>query len=383
MTYSDEDIRMRAQAIATLTVEFQDISSAVDALGGYFMVQEAHKYPQMYAFAADFFIEAGRYDLAAAAWQLFAACLEDYAAELHQDAAAYAQAVGALSWFVDLFAEKADVFAALDVFSEKINAAIDYFDEVTLGHRPAEQARNDFVFMGDRSLEAGNPVAAAQYYKQAALAQGRADGWLRLLQLMAEVDLGAGFGLSAAADACTKAQDAGLWYAGAYYLQRLTAAGADDNPDVVTGDMRLEMARHTRRFIENLVAHMRDAAGVFPSEAYVDPPADPSPEMVLQRLAATSRATAIKSAVGAFLPVVIDLLRMGWISGADVAGLAAALHDFDRSLSDESGGMAEAILQAAAAGVQDHDVFLDMAIKLNAAIAKEIAETQQFLASSV
>src|SRR6218665_1072616 len=252
MTYSEDDIRARGQAIAAQTLGIREDNAAADALGGYLMTQQAHRNAQMYSLAAQAFLDAKRAALVVATWQLFVACLEDYAHEYREEPEAYAQAVAALGWFLEIWREQADTFMPYGVFSEKINAAIDYFDEITMGESPAQRMRSDMLLMGDKSMEGGDFHAAARYYKKAAAEQQRSEGWLRLLQVMAEVDLGQGYGIGAAEDACQHAVDAGIWYASPYYLQRLILVDEDTNADIVSGEMRADMARHSQQFIRSL-----------------------------------------------------------------------------------------------------------------------------------
>lgn len=392
MTYSEDDIRARGQAIAALCLEIHDNDAAEDALGGYLMTQQAHRNPQMYFFAAEDFLRAGRPALFVAAWRLFAACLEDYAHEYREDAEIYAQVVLALSAFVDMIGNDVETFSPYGVFSEKINAAIDYFDEVTLGERPAERFRNDMLLMGDKSVEGGDLYAAANYYKKAAAEQHKAEGWLRLLQVMAEVDLGQGYGIAAAEDACRHATDAGIWYASPYYLQRLISTTEED-AEIISGDMREDMSRHTRQFIRSLhdyAAPTGQAKGfskylapVMRQDSVVGIFAQPKPEDVLARLEAAGQASAIKSAVGAFLPVVIYMLQQGWIVPEDISQLPDALSRFEDLLSEESATIAQTSAQSSSVTKGSFDaeqkVFHDMAMGLNASITAVIAETRQFL----
>lgn len=162
MTYSEDDIRTRGQAIAAQILAISEESAAADALGGFLMTQQAHRHAQMYFFAAEAFVAAGRPALAVTAWQLFAACLEDYAHEYQEASEAYAQAVMALGAFLEMWRDAGDTFAPYNIFSEKINAAIDYFDDITMGERPAERFRNDMLLMGDQAVERGDYTAAAQ-----------------------------------------------------------------------------------------------------------------------------------------------------------------------------------------------------------------------------
>ncbi len=397
MTYSEDDIRARGQAIAAQTLEIRDESAAADALGGYLMTQQAHRNAQMYSFAAQAFLDAGRPSLVFATWQLFVACLEDYAHEYREEPETYAQAVTALAAFLEIWRDQADTFTPYGVFSEKINAAIDYFDEVTMGESPAQRLRNDMLLMGDKSMEGGDFYSAAQYYKKAAAEQQRSEGWLRLLQVMAEVDLGQGYGIAAAGDACQRAQDAGIWYASPYYLQRLISVDEDTNPDVVSGEMRADMSRHSQQFIRSLHDYAAPLGQAVGFSKYLAPAvrhdsvvgifSQQKPEDVLARLEAAGRASAIKSAVGAFLPVVIYMLRQGWISQADIAQLPAALDRFEAVLGAESVIIADTAAQSSpianGAFETEQKVFHDLAMNLNSTITAVIAETRQFLKENV
>lgn len=397
MTYSEDDIRARGQAIAAQTLEIREDSAAIDALGGYLMTEQAHRNAQMYSFAAQAFLAAKRPALVVAAWQLFVSCLEDYAHEYREEPEAYAQAVTALAAFLEIWRDQADTFMPYGVFSEKINAAIDYFDEITMGESPAQRMRDDMLLMGDKSVEGGDFYAAAQYYKKAAAEQQRSEGWLRLLQVMSDVDLGQGYGIAAAEDACQQALGAGIWYASPYYLQRLISVDEDTNPDVVSGDMRADMSRHSQQFIQSLydyaaplgqgVGFSKYLAPTVRQDSVVGIFSQQKPEDVLARLEAAGQASAIKSAVGAFLPVVIYMLRQGWIARADIAQLPAALDRFEALLTEESAVIAETSLQSSpianGAFETEQKVFHDMAMNLNATITSVIAETRTFLKESV
>ena len=398
MTYSEDDIRTRGQTIAAQVMEIRADDAAADALGGYLMTQQAHRNAQIYSFAAQEFLSAKRPALVVATWQLFVACLEDYAHEYREEPETYAEVVAALGSFLEIWRDQAETFLPYGVFSEKINAAIDYFDEVTMGESPAQRLRNDMLLMGDKSMEGGDFHSAAQYYKKAAAEQQRSEGWLRLLQVMAEVDLGQGYSLSAAEDACQHAQAAGIWYASPYYLQRLISVGADEaEADVVSGDMRTDMTRHAQQFIRSLYEYAAPAGPSVGFSKYLAPTvrhdsvvgifSQQKPEDVLARLEAAGQASAIKSAVGAFLPAVVYMLQRGWISRADVAQLPDALDRFEALLADESATIAETAAQSSpianGAFETEQKVFHDMAMNLNATITSVMLEARQFLAEKV
>lgn len=397
MSYSEEDIRGRAGAIAALVMEMGDDAAATDAMGGYMMTQQAQRHPQIYSFAAEDFLAAKRPALTAAAWQLFTGCLEDYAQEYRENPEEYGQAVAALSAFVNMFADNAEIFAPFDVFSEKAEAAIDYFDEITIGDRPAARIRNDNLFLGDKSMDGGDYYAAAQFYKKAATEQKKSEGWLRLLQVMAEVGLGKDFDTTIAAEASRNAQNAGLWYAAPYYLQYLVSAEAE-GPEVEMTEAGLaELSRATRQFIRSLhdyAAPQGQAAGF---SKYLAPAvhhdsvvgifSQQKPEDVVARLEAAGRASAIKSAVGAFMPIVVYMLQQGWIKDEDIALLPDALSRFEALLADESATIAETVAQSSPLAngsfEAEQKVFHDMALGLNGTITEIMAETRKFLEERV
>jgi len=388
----------RAADMIKVAMQIRDDAEAADMLDGQLMARQAYRDPELYFVAAQAFFDAGRILPVVTVWRLFTECLKDYAHEFAQEPERYAAAVMSLQGFVNMFQSDPEAFAAFDIFSDKINAAIDDFDEATIGDRPAERFRNDHLLNGDRALEYGDEAGAAKLYKKAAEEDGKSEGWLRLLQLMAESDLGPGFGLSAALDACDKALAAGIWYARAYYLQRLISADAEeDAAGVVSGARRDEMSAHTRAFLTALLdyaAPMGPAAGF---SKYLTPVVRPDsvlgifsqqkPEDVLTRLSAASQANNIKSAFGAFLPVVIFMRRCGWISAADIADLPVALDRFDALLAEENAQIAETALQSSPVAdgsfEAEQQMFHDMAMQMNVQICEIIAETRGFLSESV
>lgn len=395
MSYSEDDIRGRGQAIAALVMENSD-DAAADTLGGYMMTQQAHRNPLIYTFAAEDFLAAGRPALVAAAWQLFLACIEEYAHDYREDQDGYAQAVAALSAFVNMLADHADVFAAYDVFSEKFEAAIDYFDEVTIGARPAERIRNDNLFLGDKAIEAGQYYAAAQFYKKAAM-DNKPEGWLRLLQLMSEYDLGRDFDQSAAAEACTNAHNAGIWYAAPYYLQSLVSAGEKEKSVNMTDDLRAELSHYTQQFICNLYDYAEPQGQAAGFSKYLAPAvrqdsvvgifSQQKPEDVVSRLEAAGRATAIKSAVGAFMTLAVMMLSQDWINDEDIVQLPEAMARFDALMAEESALIAETAAQSSSLDngsfEAEQKVFHDLALGLNATIANIMADTRKFLQERV
>jgi hypothetical protein len=390
--------RERADDIIKISLQVQDDAEAADMLDGQLMARQAHKDPALYFAVAQAFFDARRILPVVTVWRVFTECLQEYAGEFAKEPERYAAAVTALQGFILMFQSDAEAFTPFDLFSDKINAAIDDFDEATIGDRPAERFRNDRLLNGDRALEFGDELAAAKLYKKAAEEDGKAEGWLRLLQLISEADLGPGFGLPAAVDACDKAVAAGLWYARAYYLQRLSAADNQEAASgIVSGERREEMSAHTRAFINDMLNYAKPQGPATGFSKYLTPAARPdsvvgifsqqTPEDVLSRLSAASRANSIKSAVGAFVTVVIFMRRCGWISATDIADLPKALDIFDALLAEESAQVMEAKLQAAPAAEgsfeAEQELFHDMAIGLNAQISGIIGEARSFLSESV
>lgn len=388
----------RAADMVNVAMQIRDDAEAADMLDGQLMARQAYRDPELYFAAAEAFFGARRILPVVTVWRLFTECLKDYAHEFAQEPERYAAAVMSLQGFVNMFQAEPEAFAAFDIFSDKINAAIDDFDEATIGDRPAERFRNDRLLNGDRALEYGDEAGAAKLYKKAAEEDGKPEGWLRLLQLMAEADLGPGFGLAAARDACEKAVAAGIWYARAYYLQRLISADAqEDAAGVVSGERRAEMSAHTRDFLAALMdyaAPMGPAAGF---SKYLAPAVRPDsvlgifsqqkPEDVLARLSAAAQANSIKSAFGAFLPVTVFMRRCGWITAEDIADLPVALDRFDALLAEESAQIAETAAQsspvAGGSFEAEQQMFHDMAIQMNAKICEIIIEARRFLSESV
>ncbi|MFN7113449.1 MAG: hypothetical protein ACK4PK_03735 [Alphaproteobacteria bacterium] len=394
----DISARERAGDIIKVALQIQDDAEAADMLDGQLMARQAYKDPELYFATAEAFFEARRFLPVVTVWRIFTECLQEHAHEFAQDAERYAAAVTSLQGFVLMFQSEPEAFAPFDLFSDKINAAIDDFDEVTIGDRPAERFRNDRLLNGDRALEFGDELAAAKLYKKAAEEDGKTEGWLRLLQLMAEADLGPGFGLSAAQDVCDKAVAAGIWYARAYYLQRLTSADSQEaGVGVVSGERRAEMSAHTRAFLKDLLDYAKPMGPATGFSKYLSPVVRPdsvlgifsqqTPEDVLARLSAASRANSIKSAVGAFLTVAVFMRRCGWVSAEDIADLPKALDLFDALLAEESAQVAETKLQASPVAEgsfeAEQEIFHDMAIELNAQISTIIAEARLFLSESV
>ncbi|MDP2206632.1 MAG: hypothetical protein Q8K65_10055 [Alphaproteobacteria bacterium] len=390
--------RERADDIIKIALQIEDDAEAADMLDGQLMARQAHKDPELYLAVAQAFFDARRFLPVVAVWRVFTECLQEHAHEFAQEPELYAPAVMSLQGFVLMFQSEPEAFTPFDLFSDKINTAIDDFDEATIGDRPAERFRNDRLLNGDRALEFGDELAAAKLYKKAAVEDGKAEGWLRLLQLISEADLGPGFGLSAALEACDKAVAAGLWYARAYYLQRLSSADSQEAATgVVSGERRAEMSAHTRAFLKELLDYAKPMGPATGFSKYLSPVvrrdsvlgifSQQTPDDVLARLSAASQANSIKSAVGAFLTVVVFMRRCGWVSTEDIADLPKALDLFDALLAEESAQVVETKLQSApvveGSFEAEQELFHDMAIQLNGQISGIIAEARLFLSESV
>jgi len=396
MTYSEDDIKARAEAIVEMALKAGKDSAVAEALAGQLLTQEAHKHPLMYFFAAEALMAGKHIEPAVRAWHLFIEFLEEYAQTCQQDTVLYADSVAALQSFLVIFAPDDEALLDYEIFSDKINASIDYFDEVTIGDRPAERMRSDQLLMGDRAMERGEVELAVRFYKQAA-DEGREDGWLRLLQLMSERDIGEPYGLAAAQDICEKAVAAGLWHARAYYLLRLTSSADSDNPQVITGEQRSDMARETAAFIDALSAYAAPMGPATGFSKYLAPVvrrdsvlgifSEQKPEDIIARLEASARANDIKAAVSAFLPVMVYMRRQGWIDAGAVKNLPSALDRFEGVLKEENALIAQTKAQSSeVAGGSfevEQQIFHDMAIQINQSITASIAEAKAFLSETV
>jgi len=396
MTYSEEDIKLRAEAIVALSLKAGSEAAIADALSGHLLTQEAHKYPLMYFFAAEALMAGRHIQPAVRAWQMFTEFLEEYAQACKQDTILYADAVATLQSFLIILAPDDEDLLDYDIFSDKVNAAIDYFDEVTIGDRPAERMRSDQLLMGDRAMERGDVELAVRFYKQAAQ-DGRDDGWLRLLQVLSERDVGDDYGPVAVADICKNAVAAGLWHARAYYLLRLTSSSDSAAPHVVTPEDRAEMAEHTKLFIDDLSSYAAPMGPASGFSKYLAPVvrrdsvlgifSEQKPEDIIARLEASARANDIKAAVSAFLPVMVYMRRQGWIDAAAVKDLPVALDRFSAVLSDENNLIAQTRSQssqvAGGSFETEQQIFHDMAIEINQSIAATIAEAKAFLSESL
>ena len=397
MTDTETAGQVRAAEIIKIAMRIQDDADAADMLDGQLMAEEAFRHPEMYLILAEAFFAEKRLLPVMTVWRLFTETLREHAHDYAQEPLQYNEAVYALQGFVALFQKDEAAFAPFDLFSDAINAAIDDFDEATIGDRPAERFRKDKLLNGDRALEYGDDLAAAQFYKAAAEEDGKPEGWLRLLQLLAEVDLGQAYGLGAAEEACDKATAAGLWYARAYYLQRLASVGEEDAAGVITGDRRALMAMNTRGFLADLADYAAPLGMAAGFSKYLAPTArhdsvagifaQPSPEDILARLGAVSQANAVKSAVSVFLPQVMIMRRQGWIDAADIETLPRALDLFEAVLADENAQVQSTAAQSSpvAGGVfeTEQQVFHDMATEMNAVVSEIIAETRHFLGAAV
>lgn len=397
MTDTETAGQARAAEIIKIALRIQDDAEAADMLDGQLMAQEAFREPEIYLIVAEAFFAEKRLLPVITIWRLFTEALREHAHDYAQEPLQYNDAVYALQGFTALFQKDEAAFAPFDIFSDAINAAIDDFDEATIGDRPAERFRKDKLLNGDRALEYGDDLAAAQLYKAAAEEDGKPEGWLRLLQLLAEVDLGQGYGLGAAEEACDKATAAGFWYARAYYLQRLASVGEEDAAGVITGDRRALMAMNTRGFLADLIDYAAPLGTAAGFSKYLAPTArrdsvagifsQQSPEDVLARLAAVAQANAVKSAVAAFLPQVMEMRRQGWISVADIETLPQALDLFEAVLADENAQVQETAAQtspiAGGSFEAEQQVFHDMATETNGIISEIIAETRNFLTEAV
>lgn len=392
MTYSQSDIKHRADAIARLCLEIKDEAAAADALGGYLLTQQAHQHPMMFFFAAEIFSAEKRSLCAVTAWRLFIAFLEDSAQVCKEDTALLAESAAALQGFLDLFrpgAETYDLYIAYDIFSEKVNAALDYFDEVTIGAGAGATARSDSLLLGDRALDSGEYELAAHFYRQAAEKEDKPQGWVRLLQMFSQ---DAAPDAAAAAEACDKAVAAGLWEAHAYRFVCLLPSKKGAAPESIE-----DALRHARDFISGLAAYAAPLGQATGFSKYLAPVVRPGsvlgifsgqkPEDIIARLEASARAGDVKSAVSAFMPALVFMMQKGWIKTADIEGLPAALDLFEAVLHEENTMVEQTRAQASpvAGGSFEAEqlLFHDMATRINAQILGSIAEMRGFLSETV
>jgi len=370
---------------------------ALDRLSGLLMDAGVTQMPVYYLcferFAAD-----GRMLEAVTCWRHYATFLKDNADFLKDAAEAYAVAVNVLGSFIAAFDRKLDDFAAFHVFSDEVRRALDHFDTVTMkspanmmpSDVPPAAVALDTLSLGDRCLMDGDDMLAAAFFRRAAEEEQNPEGWLRLLQLMSEADLGAEGTVEKAKAAKEAAVAAGLWHARAYYILRLLSAPEDEEAAALDAAGKEELCVETAAFVEDFKLFIKPSQGGF--SKYTTPPVfqkathiydQDKAEDVIKRLRDVTESNTMKVAIGTFAQTAMFMLSQGIIQkDKHLPDLAPALDTALNALADESAEIADMLAQDMPEGTpfwEDQQHFGQVALGINGDIGQQLNALAQML----
>lgn len=399
MTANEDSSAQAAESIVRLVLA-APADDMQDRLTGQLHEYNAPENPAIYFMVFEGLYAADQKLAAIQVWRQFINLLSHAAEAINADHRRYGATVQALGRFIEVFDKNLQEFTAFHVFSETVQAALNHFDAVTMnapplaivpdGHltqRPA--IAPDSLALGDQCIVDGDDTMAAAFFRRAGEEEDKPEGWLRLLQLMAEADLGGEDGkVETAADVCAKAVSAGYWYARPYYMMRAlmeTEADSKDTRDILFAqatayvqDFCLYILPSQKGFSKYTTpALFQPAAGIF-NHAKGDE--------VIRRIKAVTEGNAIKASLGAFANLGSFMLQQEWLSAKkDMPELPSALTAFLQALTEENRLIAESLLEPLAEDVpfaREQRQFSDTALRINEDVGFQIEQFLQLLSES-